>query len=132
MPRYYNIDSANTRLQELRPIVEQLKSDRDAIAAIQAELKARTSGGSDGNRTAFVEEREATIREIVRRMEHAVGQIDAWGVQLRDIEGGLVDFPALASGRPIWLCWRLGEPSIEWWHEMSTGFAGRKPLAELT
>jgi hypothetical protein len=65
-------------------------------------------------------------------MTESVAQIDAWGITLRDISTGLIDFPALANGRPIWLCWRLGEGPIEWWHEHDTGFSGRQPLAELT
>ena len=66
-------------------------------------------------------------------LQFAVGQIDKWGVTLRDISSGLIDFPALANGRPIWLCWRLGEgESIEWWHETNVGFDGRRPLSELT
>ena len=68
---------------------------------------------------------------IVRRMEQTVRQIDAWGVTLRDIGTGLVDLPALANGRPIWLCWKLGEDDIAWWHELDAGIAGRKPLIEL-
>ena len=64
-------------------------------------------------------------------MEAAVTQIDTWGVTLRDIKTGLVDFPALANGRPIWLCWKLGEDDIAWWHELDTGIAGRKSLMEL-
>ena len=64
-------------------------------------------------------------------MERAVRQIDAWDVTLRDISTGLVDFPALASGRPIWLCWKLGEDDIAYWHELEAGIAGRKPLIEL-
>jgi hypothetical protein len=53
-------------------------------------------------------------------------------VTLRDISTGLIDFPALANGRPIWLCWRLGENNIAWWHESNTGYDSRQPLAELT
>ena len=53
-------------------------------------------------------------------MQASVQQIDDWGVTLRDISSGLIDFPALAMGRPIWLCWRLGEDNIAWWHEVDT------------
>jgi len=67
----------------------------------------------------------------VRSMEQAVRQIDAWGVTLRDIGTGLVDLPALANGRPIWLCWKLGEDDLAYWHELDAGVAGRKPLIEL-
>ena len=54
-------------------------------------------------------------------------RIDAWGVTLRDIDTGLVDFPALANGRPIWLCWRLGEGEIAWWHELEAGSPAADP-----
>jgi hypothetical protein len=53
-------------------------------------------------------------------------------VTLREIETGLIDFPALANGRQIWLCWRLGEGEVEWWHELDDGFGGRRRLADLT
>jgi hypothetical protein len=68
---------------------------------------------------------------IAERMREAVAQLEAWHVELRDIETGLIDFPALANGRPIWLCWRFGEDGIGWWHDVNVGFAGRRPLIEL-
>ena len=132
VPRFYDIEAANARLTELRPLLEALRADRDEVADAQRELvRVRQT---DGNREHAEElaDREEALRAIVKRMERAVAQIDAWDVTLRDIETGLIDFPALASGRPIWLCWRLGEDGIAWWHEQNAGFDGRKPLLELT
>ena len=60
-----------------------------------------------------------------------LARIDQLGLSLRDIESGLVDFPALVAGRQVWLCWRRGEPQIGWWHDLDTGFSGRRPLSEL-
>jgi hypothetical protein len=131
MARYYDIDAANARVAEVRPLLHQLREDRDAIARAQADLtRFRESNGSSDHAQELAR-REQEIRDLVRRMEAAVVQIDAWSVTLRDISTGLIDFPALVSGRPIWLCWRLGEGDIEWWHELNTGFSGRQPLAEL-
>jgi hypothetical protein len=128
---YYSIDDANLRVDELRPVLEQLRADRDSVAEAQNELQAfRRSNGSDDH-ARELQGREARIRDLVRRMQRAVGQIETWGITLRDIETGLVDFPALANGRPIWLCWRLGEGAVDWWHEMDEGFAGRRPLITL-
>ena len=132
MPRFYDIDSANARLADLRPVLEQLKADRDAVAEAQSELVRFSQSNGDPRHSAGVQERQERVRELVRRMRHAVARIEDWDVTLRDIETGLVDFPALATGRPIWLCWRFGEDEIGWWHEQSTGFDGRKPLLELT
>ena len=71
------------------------------------------------------------MQGIVDQMQASVARIDAWGITLRDIESGLIDFPALASGRQIWLCWRLGEDEVDWWHRIDEGFAGRRRLADL-
>jgi hypothetical protein len=72
------------------------------------------------------------MQGVIDRMQAGVVRIDELGVTLREIETGLIDFPALANGRQIWLCWRLGEGDVEWWHELSDGFSGRRPLTDLT
>jgi hypothetical protein len=126
---YYELDAANDRVAELRPLLSRLRDDRDAVAAAQLRLQQLAST-EDADRADLEREREAIVA-IVRRMEAVVRQIDAWGVTLRDIGTGLVDLPALANGRPIWLCWRLGEDDIAYWHELDAGIAGRKPLIEL-
>ncbi|HEV7810246.1 MAG TPA: DUF2203 domain-containing protein [Candidatus Limnocylindrales bacterium] len=73
------------------------------------------------------------MQGVIDRMQAGVVRIDELGVTLREIETGLIDFPALASGRQIWLCWRLGDgDGIGWWHELNEGFPGRKQLADLT
>jgi hypothetical protein len=72
------------------------------------------------------------MQGVIDQMQAGVVRIDELGVTLRDIESGLIDFPALVTGRQVWLCWRLGEGDIAWWHELSTGFEGRQPLTELT
>ena len=132
MARYYGIDEANRRLAELRPLLEQLRDDRAAIADSQAELQTARAGNGSSEHAKDLAEREKQIREAVRRMQRTVAQIDGWDVTLRDIPSGLIDFPALANGRPIWLCWRLGEGDVGWWHETDVGFDQRKPLSELT
>jgi hypothetical protein len=146
---YYDIGAANERVAQLRPLLLSLKADRDAIAAAQKRLEdlraadggRQTDGdrGADGgSRRAISGDRQAEFERVqqevvavIQRMEAAVRQIDDWGVTLRDIGSGLVDFPALVSGRPIWLCWKLGERDISWWHDLESGMAGRKPLIEL-
>ena len=129
MTSYYELGAANDRVVELRPLLTTLRDDRDAIAAAQARLQ-RLAASEDPDGGQLEREREE-MTAIVRRMEQAVRQIDAWGVSLRDIGSGLVDIPALANGRPIWLCWQLGEDDIAYWHELDAGITGRKPLIEL-
>lgn len=72
------------------------------------------------------------MQGLIDQMQAGVTRLVEREVTLREIEAGLIDFPALANGRQIWLCWRLGEGDIEWWHEHDEGFAGRRRLADLT
>jgi hypothetical protein len=72
------------------------------------------------------------MQGVIDRMQAGVARIDELGVTLREIETGLIDFPAIASGRQIWLCWRLGEGDIAFWHELGDGFGGRQALVDLT
>lgn len=138
MTSYFDLAAANARLAELRPALESLRRDRDVAARAQRRLQELgVAGDGQGSSLAGVPEgteaaeaREALLA-AVHRMKAAVQRIDGWGITLRDIGSGLVDFPALANGRPIWLCWRLGEGDIGWWHELESGVAGRRPLIEL-
>ena len=103
---------------------------------------AADSGGGPAAGAGLAEDRAARDPEVrvlrlrmqgvIDRMQAGVARIDELGITLREIETGLIDFPALASGRQIWLCWRLGEGAVEWWHELGDGFGGRQPLVELT
>jgi hypothetical protein len=131
--QYFGIDAANERLVELQPLLEQLRADRDRIAEIKQELDRRRETNGSSDHAQELAELEDEIRQAVRRMQMSVAQIDVWGVTLRDISTGLIDFPALAMGRPIWLCWRIGDgDQIGWWHEANAGFDSRQPLSELT
>jgi hypothetical protein len=133
MVHYYSIDEANGRLGEVRALLEGLRADRDAIALAQQDQQLRAATNGSADHASEVAETDARIRAMAVRMRAAVTQLVEWDVELRDIGTGLIDFPALANGRPIWLCWRLGEPEdIRWWHELDAGFEGRQPLAELT
>jgi hypothetical protein len=132
MARYFGIDEANGLVSDVRPVLEELRDDRERVAEVQAVLQRERENNGSGEHAEELSQREQEVRDIVRRMQLDVAQIDAWGITLRDIPSGLIDFPALANGRPIWLCWRLGEDDIEWWHETNVGFDGRQPLSELT
>ncbi len=129
MTSFYDIDAANARLAELRPLLSALRDARDEVAAGQLRLAQLQE--ADDTDPALVAREQKGMTITVKRMEQAVRQIDAWDVTLRDIGTGLVDFPALVNGRPIWLCWKLDEDDVGHWHELDAGIAGRKPLIEL-
>ena len=131
MARYYRLDEANERLAELRPILEKLRADRNAVAELQLKIRDIRSNNGSADHAAEIGRIDDEMRAVVGQMKDAVDKVDEWGVALRDIGTGLVDFPALANGRPIWLCWRLGEGDIGWWHEADSGFDSRRRLTEL-
>ena len=131
MTRFYSIDQADARLRELSPLLGKLRTARTEVAAVRGELdRFRTTNGN-AEHAAELKAREDRIRALVYRMERYVSQLVAWDISLRDIETGLVDFPALVNGRQVCLCWRLGEERVGSWHELDDGFAGRRPLIDL-
>lgn len=144
MSRFYDIDAANAAIPELDGIVAVLGEQRAELVRLRDEVLAAGSGseGAPAAVTAPTGSGEAPISNDLRlirlrmqglidQMAAGVARIDALGLSLRDIERGLVDFPALVSGRQVWLCWQYGETAIGWWHDLDAGFDGRRPLAEL-
>ena len=143
MTDFYDFDRANAKLPELRETLLRLRDQRDEIVSIRdriVELNAPALAGgvtaSLGVSTRAEADQETQrlrmrMQGLVDQMQAAVLQLDAWGIQLRDIQTGLIDFPALVAGRPIWLCWRLGEERVTWWHETSEGFDSRRRIEEI-
>jgi hypothetical protein len=148
MARFFDLDEANETIPELRTILETLRDERSQLIALRDEFARRTAletapGDASAERTAddaaartsesAAERRRLRLRMqgVIDQMQAGVARIDELGVTLREIETGLVDFPALVAGRQVWLCWRLGEGDVEWWHELSDGIGGRRPLIEL-
>jgi len=140
--RFFDLDEANETLRELQPILVALRDQRAELIRLRDRVLATTPGdesattGSGSGAGAEAAENLRLLRMrmqgVIDQMQAGVVRIDELGVTLRDIESGLIDFPALVTGRQVWLCWRLGEADIAWWHELSTGFEGRQPLTELT
>lgn len=137
MARFYDIDAANALVPELADVAGRLRDHRAQLIALRDEAHARQAAGVPEGRAVDASE-AAEIRRIDLRMRGIVDQMQAevmWlverSIELRDIETGLLDLPALVAGRQVWLCWRLGEEKLGYWHELSTGFAGRRPLSDL-
>lgn len=133
MTRFYDLDAANAAVPEVDRIVRLLADQRVELVRLRDEVLAERGGG-EGAPTAIAGDLRLTrlrMQGLIDQMAAGVARIDALGLTLRDIEHGLVDFPALMSGRQIWLCWQLGEAAIGWWHDLDTGFSSRRPLIEL-
>lgn len=132
MPRYFTVSQAEASIPDversLRRILE-LKTEFNAAEAVfQAyRLRIAQSGGSLVNLNRFHALRDRRA-EIARDLKGVADGVSEAGVLIKDIDTGLVDFPSLYQGREVYLCWRLGERSIEYWHEVDAGFAGRRRI----
>ena len=131
MARRFTPSEANEELREIRPLVEELVEHRREQRRLQAEREALAhriagnGGGIDSGTLAGLEEAERRERvEIVKR----VNAVHERGAIVKDLDTGLIDFPARLHGEEVLLCWRLGEDQVEHWHGLEEGFAGRKLL----
>jgi len=124
--------------QSLLPVMESLlkramegKQAADQVEADLSELARRiyVSGGMTVD-VAKVAKQRAEMESHLQRVRESIAEIDSIGVQVKDIESGLLDFPCRLDDQVVLLCWRMGETSIEHWHTMESGFQGRQPLDE--
>jgi hypothetical protein len=130
-PRLFTLAEAEALLPELIPILESIRDAHAEVARAQAEIE-RLTAPIGGNGHGVKADRIAQARQRQQRAsaslrQHAI-ELDARGVELKDPGTGLIDFRTRRQGRIVYLCWRLGEPRIDWWHELESGFAGRQPL----
>lgn len=134
MSRFYAIDEANAALPEVERILAALRDQREELIALRDRVVA-ASPPDDETPTAEVAEQIRLLRlgmqGLIDQMQAGVARLVELDITLRDIATGLIDFPALLSGRPIWLCWRLGERDVTHWHPHDEGFDSRRPLSDL-
>lgn len=122
--KYYTVEEANAMLPELRGLIESIQEARDEILATYSEALPvlqqvnLNSGGRVANPyTIAIWKLNARVRRLV-----------SMGVQLKDLDRGLVDFPAWREDQEVLLCWHLGEEEVTHWHDLESGFAGRQTL----
>ena len=129
--RHFTPEEANALLAEVRPIAEALVAHRRSMA-VTATRQARLVQRIAGNGGDFDPQEPRTLEEEFTREGEAVArcveQLERFGVLVKDLDRGLVDFPALRGDEEVLLCWQVGEDEIAYWHGVDEGFAGRKPL----
>jgi hypothetical protein len=142
MSRFYSLDAANALVPELAIVTERLRDQREELVGLRDAYRDRegvvlgdvigeTADADDADADPELRRLRLRMRGIVDQMQADVAWLDERDIVLRDIATGLVDFPALASGRQVWLCWHSGEQAIAFWHSVDEGFAGRRPLQAL-
>ncbi|RPJ27376.1 MAG: DUF2203 family protein [Chloroflexi bacterium] len=124
MPRYFTLQEANEALNLIRPLMDEVQQIRRKILEKQPEAwpAIEKSVGNGGNRAL------SDMVQDFEKLEALIHRIQETDVLIKDINLGLLDFPALRDGREVYLCWQYGEGEIAFWHEIEAGFAGRQPI----
>jgi len=132
--RTFTLDEAQDLLPVLESLLRTALEGKKFIESVDTELQELAhrvflQGGILVNIVQMAR-RKAEREKTIQRVKDALAEIDATGVQVKDLDIGLLDFPCEVDGRTVLLCWKLGEKSITHWHGVSEGFAGRKPIDE--
>jgi hypothetical protein len=129
--RYFTAQQANEALREVRPLTEELVAHRRALVELQerqSTLTTRIAGNGGNVEPHELEDVQEQLDEEVAGIAGCVARIHELGALVKDLDAGLVDFPATRDGEDVLLCWRLGEDEVAFWHGVDEGFSGRKPL----
>jgi len=124
--KLFTIEEANALLPSVREILQKIQRSRRHLATYRRAAKLAAEGAEQGGGGM---EGGALYAVVLTQFTTEMSELEALGVQLKDFDRGLIDFPSLRDGRVVLLCWQLGEgDELEWWHDMEAGFGGRTPL----
>ena len=129
--RLFTLDEANGQLQWLESQVQRIRSLRHDLSDLNLQLQVlaqEARGNGHGGIARRVDDKRKELDALETLLDTLTQGVVDRGIMLRDPDRGLVDFPSLREDREVYLCWLLGETTIEFWHDIDTGFAGRRPL----
>jgi hypothetical protein len=129
--RYFTAEEANAALEDVRPLAEALVEHRRELVELQerqASLAGRIAGNGGNVEPRELQDVQDQLDEQVAGIARSVARIHELGALVKDLDQGLVDFPARRQGEDVLLCWRVGEEEVGYWHGLEEGFSGRKPL----
>ncbi|MDQ3172579.1 MAG: DUF2203 domain-containing protein [Acidobacteriota bacterium] len=124
--KIFTVEEANALLPTVRNILGRIQRARKRISAFRHGAKKAAEGAEQGGGGLL---EGLQYAKLLMDLTSQTGELEELGVQLKDFNRGLVDFPSLRDGRVVLLCWQIGEgDELEWWHDVEAGFAGRTPL----
>lgn len=126
--KLFTLDEANAMLPEVTPLLVSLRDLKQQLDAAQSRLASFTPAmrGNGHGMEAISLERQ--IADLIAEITPMLREIVGMGIEVKDLNQGLIDFPSVRDGRIVYLCWRLGEGNIAFWHDLDAGFAGREPI----
>jgi hypothetical protein len=122
--KYFTVEEANAILPKIEPILRNIADRRSKIIRSKEEIIEMLELG-------YIDVGGKVASELANdfiAIEKMIGRIQGYGCAIKDLNTGLIDFLSIRNEREVYLCWRFGEPQVEYFHELHTGFAGRKPL----
>src|SRR5580693_2010991 len=130
----FTLDEAQSLLPVLESLLKRAMEEKRSAEEAESSLSGLAqqiylSGGMRVNTTTVAKQR-ADMEDHLKMVQESIAEIDSIGVQVKDLESGLLDFPCKVDDEVVLLCWRMGEPAIEHWHTMEEGFQGRQPVDE--
>ena len=124
--KLFTLQEANALLPNVRIILAKIQRAHRKLVHYREEAKKAAAAAEQGGGGI---ESGVTYAAVLTELTVQLSELETLGVQLKDFERGLIDFPSLRDGRVVLLCWQLGEgDELEWWHDVDAGFAGRTPL----
>ena len=128
MPRTFTVAQANRALPLVRRIAEDIVMQYRRWQEKVRDFEMRTSRSTADVPDAEAERLQREVQELAAEIDGYIGELTDLGIEFKDYERGLVDFPGERGGKPVYLCWQLGEPEVRFWHDLDAGFLGRQPL----
>ena len=122
--KLFSLEEANALLPTLRRLLARIDAERRVIKQLEPEARRAAAHATENGGTVYGIQYAASLSRFMQ----AVQEIFGLGIEIKDFDRGLCDFPHWRDGRVVYLCWKKDEDSVEWWHDTDTGFAGRRPL----
>jgi hypothetical protein len=124
--KVFTVEQANRALALVQRIVGSIVEKHRQLVELQIKCESLIEAG----RHSAAEDAEQTESELVDQLNELLGELRAVGCELKDFSTGLVDFHGRRNGQHVLLCWRPGEDRVSFWHDLTAGFAGRRPIDE--
>ena len=121
--KFYSVEEDNALVPKWKPLLERIRATQEALAQDKTVAAVREKASHNGGGLPA-----RHLSELTKSLERDLGQLQEWGIVLRDPTIGLIDFFHQREGETVFLCWKLGEGRVEWWHPLETGIAGREHL----
>jgi len=129
--KLFTIEEAEALLPQARDEVRAMqacKREIDVLRDVLVDVADRATGNGHVQEEVAVAEKRRRAEALVEQLNERLARLNEWGIEMKGLDEGLLDFPSDRDGRVVYLCWRLGEERIAFWHEIDAGFAGRQPL----